>query len=104
MAAGVIPIVYDASGVADVVDHGRTGFIVKASEPEAFSQAMRTAIAMPRDRRKAMALAARRFAEQNIGIDAVAGRTLQALNHITELRRRQSAAWSRTPQHRWRSS
>src|SRR5206468_12715520 len=69
MAAGVIPIVCDASGVDDVVDHGRTGFIVKASEPAAFSEVMRAAMAMSPYRRRAMANAARTFAEQNFGID-----------------------------------
>lgn len=91
MATGVIPIVCNASGVADVVDHGRTGFIVNASEPAAFSEAMRAAIAMPSDRRQAMAQAARRFAEQNIGIDAIAGRTLEALQRVGEMRRRSAA-------------
>lgn len=87
MSAGVIPIVGNASGVSDVVDDRRNGFIVKASEPAAFSEFMRMAIAMPAERRRAMALSARRFAEQNIGIDAIAGRTLQALRRVRELRR-----------------
>jgi glycosyltransferase involved in cell wall biosynthesis len=87
MAAGVIPVVCDASGVAEVVDHGRTGFIVKESEPAAFAEAMRVAMDMSPANRRAMALAARRFAADNIGIDAIARRTLQTLQRVIEMKR-----------------
>jgi glycosyltransferase involved in cell wall biosynthesis len=84
MSMGVIPIVYAASGVADVVDHGKTGFIVEASEPEAFADAMRTAMALSPAARRQMAEAGRAFAEQNIGIDAIAGKTRQTLLEVIE--------------------
>jgi hypothetical protein len=52
---------------------------------------MRAAMAMSPDRRRAMANAARSFAEQNVGIDVIAGRTLQTLQQVSD-RRRQLAA------------
>jgi glycosyltransferase involved in cell wall biosynthesis len=87
MSAGVIPIVFDASGVRDVVDHGRTGFVVERSDAESFATIMRAAIHMPTGKRREMALAARGFAEQSIGIDAIAARTLQAVGRAAHSRR-----------------
>ncbi|MET0239590.1 MAG: glycosyltransferase, partial [Sphingobium sp.] len=82
MSAGVIPIVFKASGVEEVVSHGRNGFIVDVSEPESFAQAMQQAIDMTAEEREAMSLAARDFAEKNIGIDAVADRTWEVVTAI----------------------
>jgi glycosyltransferase involved in cell wall biosynthesis len=82
MSAGVIPIVYAASGAADAVSHGKTGFIVRRSEPDAFAAAMRAAFDLGPERRREMALAARDFAESNIGIDAVADRTMALFDSL----------------------
>ncbi len=87
MSAGVIPIVFNASGVAEVVEPGRTGFIVEQSTPEAFAEVMRVALSMPIEARREMALTARRFAVDNIGIDAIAKRTLETLSRFSEMRR-----------------
>ena len=87
MSAGVIPIVFNASGVAEVVEPGRTGFIVEQSTPEAFAEMMRVALSMPIEARREMALNARRFAVDNIGIDAIAKRTLETLSRFSEMRR-----------------
>lgn len=83
MSIGVIPIVYNASGVTDVVTHGKTGFIVDTSEPEDFAATMRAALALTPEQRRDMAMAARRFAEENIGIDSVASRTIAVLDSLT---------------------
>jgi glycosyltransferase involved in cell wall biosynthesis len=82
MSAGVIPIVAEASGVTEVIDDGRTGFIVRDSGAEAFAEAMRHAITLPADRRRSMALAARQFAEDHIGIDAIAAQTISTLQTV----------------------
>jgi glycosyltransferase involved in cell wall biosynthesis len=87
MSAGVVPIVYGASGAADVVTHGRTGFIVAQSEPDAFARQMRIAMDLPSARRCEMALAAREFAASNIGIDAVARRTIELFSGFADARR-----------------
>ncbi|AOH84214.1 hypothetical protein AWL63_09765 [Sphingomonas panacis] len=82
MSAGVIPIVFRASGVAEVVAHGGNGFIVDAATPDAFAEAMRRALALSPARRREMSLAARGFAQDNIGIDAIAERTLAAIASV----------------------
>lgn len=83
MSVGVIPIVCAASGVADVVIDGVTGFIVPTSESEAFETAMLRALALSDDERFAMSRAARAFAERNVGIDAIARKTLVHLNALS---------------------
>ncbi|MFT4053517.1 MAG: glycosyltransferase family 4 protein [Novosphingobium sp.] len=76
MSAGLIPIIYGASGATDVVTHGETGFLVEESDPAHFAAAMRAALALTPERRMALSLAARKFAADHIGIDAVAKRTI----------------------------
>lgn len=76
MSAGLIPIIYGASGATDVVTHGETGFLVEQSNPAHFAAAMRAALALSPERRLAISLAARKFAADHIGIDAVAKRTM----------------------------
>lgn len=76
MSAGLIPIIYGASGATDVVTHGETGFLVAESDPAHFAAAMRAALDLSPERRLAISLAARQFAADHIGIDAVAGRTM----------------------------
>ena len=76
MAAGVVPMVCPASGVADIVADGVNGWIVPESTPEAFAAAMRRALALSGPQRRAMAHAARAAVEAKVGIDAVADRTL----------------------------
>ncbi|CAL1691033.1 N-acetylgalactosamine-N,N'-diacetylbacillosaminyl-diphospho-undecaprenol 4-alpha-N-acetylgalactosaminyltransferase [Brevundimonas subvibrioides] len=87
MACGVIPVVAGASGVSEVVQHGVTGFVVDRPDAEGFAAVMRTALALPEARRRQMSEAARRHAADHIGIDAIAGRTLEALDASRDRRR-----------------
>jgi glycosyltransferase involved in cell wall biosynthesis len=82
MSAGVIPIVFRASGVEEVVTDGRNGFIVDESTPRAFAAVMRRALDLGEATRLDMSRAARAFAEDNIGIDAIAKRTLAAIDSV----------------------
>jgi len=82
MSAGVIPIVFKASGVEEVVSDGWNGFIVEEATPQAFVAAMRRALDLSVAARREMSLAARGFAQDNIGIDAIAQRTLAAIDSI----------------------
>lgn len=86
MSAGLIPIIYGASGATDVVSHGKTGFLVDESDPLHFAAAMRAALALSPERRLAISLAARQFAADHIGIDAVARRTLAMLQGLRRSR------------------
>lgn len=79
MSAGVIPIVFAASGVREVVNHEVNGFIVETSEPEAFKKAIAKACKLDREQRRTMSLAARKFVEENLGIDAIARRTMACI-------------------------
>ncbi|MEZ5656434.1 MAG: glycosyltransferase family 4 protein [Sphingobium sp.] len=75
MSAGVIPVVYAASGVEEVVTDGENGLIVHECSAMAFSAAMNRALALTDDERRQMSRNARTFAEAHIGIDAIAERT-----------------------------
>lgn len=86
MSAGVIPVVGAASGVSDVVEDGRTGFIVGNPDSEGFAAAFRRVMDLPTGRRQEMAFAAREFAEKTIGIDSVASSTLDLLAHTMRAR------------------
>ncbi|MEE4450770.1 glycosyltransferase family 4 protein [Novosphingobium resinovorum] len=86
MSAGLIPIIYGASGAADVVTHGETGFIMAKSDPAHFAAGMRTALLLSPERRLAMSLAARQFAAEHIGIDAVAQRTMAMFQALGKTR------------------
>lgn len=83
MSAGVIPVVYAASGVEEVVTDGVNGLIVRESTAEAFTAAMKRAVRLSETERRRMSQAARAFAEAHIGIDAVAQRTLDLLKART---------------------
>ena len=54
-AAGVIPIAAEASGVAELIEDGRTGFIVAKPTPEAFTSAMERVLSMAEADRAARA-------------------------------------------------
>ena len=82
MAAGVVPMVCPASGVADIVEEGVNGWIVPESTPEAFAAVMRRALALSETQRRAMAHAARAAVEAKVGIDAVADRTLTLIRSL----------------------
>lgn len=75
MSAGVIPIVYAASGVREVVEHGINGFIVEEASAQAFCDAMSEAMQLNTASRIRMTMAARLTARAKISIDAVALKT-----------------------------
>lgn len=83
MSSGLIPIVYAASGVEEVVSDGVNGFVVRNSTVESFQETMRKALEMDDETRRRMSLASRQFIEANIGIDAVAQRTIREIETIT---------------------
>ena len=63
MAAGCIPIAYDARyGPSDVIAHGRNGFLVPPGDLDALADAIRTVATMPPWRARWMRRAARRTA------------------------------------------
>ena len=89
MSAGCIPIVYGASGAADVVTDGETGLLVRVSDSEHFAAAFERALAMPEADRQRMSRAAYEAAAQRMGVDIVANKSLQILEIVS--RRRESS-------------
>jgi glycosyltransferase involved in cell wall biosynthesis len=84
MSAGLIPIVYGASGATDVIHHGKTGFLVGASDTTNFLRAMEAALALPDGRKRAMSDAAHHYAEHHIGIDAIARQTIEVFETLLQ--------------------
>lgn len=58
MSSGLVPVCVNATGSANLVDHGRTGHLVPAAEADLFARAVARLAARPGERR-AMAAAAR---------------------------------------------
>ena len=84
MSCGCIPIVADASGASDVVTPGRTGFLVAGAGPDAFAAAIQQALALPASDRRDMSRAIREFTRDQLSVDAIAAKTLSALQTIRE--------------------
>ena len=76
LAAGVIPVAAKASGVGEMIEDDRTGFVVSEPMPEAFATAMETVLSMSKADRTAMSRAAHAKAASDFAIDGVAGRLL----------------------------
>lgn len=86
MSAGCIPIVVGASGVAEAVSHGKTGFIAAAPTAAALAEAMMAACALSTTERARLSLAAYDFASDNLGIDRIAERTIEAFTTVLRQR------------------
>jgi glycosyltransferase involved in cell wall biosynthesis len=86
MSAGCVPIVFGASGAADLIDHCVTGFLASRSDAATFAQVMAAALDLRPEQRLAMASAARRTIEDTVGIDAIAGRTVETLRTLIDRR------------------
>jgi glycosyltransferase involved in cell wall biosynthesis len=90
MSAGCIPIVYGASGAADIVEDGTTGLLVDSSDATAFAKAFERACAMSEDQRLRMSRAAYDATVQRAGVDIVAAKSMRVLDLLA--RRRQAIA------------
>ena len=87
LAAGVIPVAADASGVREVIEDGRNGLIAATPTAEAFAQAMGRVLALTDAERLAMSEAARTKAAAHFGVDGVAERLLGILQGAVTGRR-----------------
>jgi glycosyltransferase involved in cell wall biosynthesis len=82
MSAGCIPIVFGASGAADLIDDGVTGVLAPRSDAATFAKAMEVALDLSVEQRQAMSRAARQTIEDTVGIDAIAARTVETLETL----------------------
>lgn len=72
MAHGTVPIITPVSGAADLVDTGRSGYIVADNQPDTLEAAIETAINLGAADWTEFSAAAREKILQNFGIDKIA--------------------------------
>lgn len=85
LAAGLVPICVDASGVRDLIGTG-LGWIVPSSDPPRLAGAMAEALRLAADERREAALATHDEICEHNGIDQVARETARLLRHAIEER------------------
>lgn len=73
-ASGLPVVATSVGGNPEIVEHGRTGFLVQPGDPEAFASAMSLMASLPTDRRSAMGAAARAATCANFDIEQVVSR------------------------------
>lgn len=78
MSFGCMPLVSKVSGVADIVEDGRSGLLFEPGDPRAFAAALEWAMALPPEARRAMGDAARATVSERFGMEAVADQFLSA--------------------------
>jgi len=77
MAMQVPVVATDVGAVSEMVDHGRTGFIVPPADPEAIAAAVLGALTMTSEQTQAMVEQARKTVERTFSVDTIARQQLQ---------------------------
>lgn len=67
MAMGCVPVSTDVDGCAEVVEHGKNGFLVPADDPDALAASIALALETP-DRLRALSAAARQRVAQDFDV------------------------------------
>jgi L-malate glycosyltransferase len=97
MAAGLPVVTYDVGGNAELVDKER-GALVAAGDEVAFAGAIRRILAEETSSvRQKMGVSARRFAEENFGLERVRGRYRDLYQDLLQKRRPRLTANDRSP-------
>jgi glycosyltransferase involved in cell wall biosynthesis len=73
-SAEVVSVASDTGAVRELVDDGRTGFVVPTADVDALAAAMRRVEALSPAERAAMGAAARERTVERFGLDAVVDR------------------------------
>jgi glycosyltransferase involved in cell wall biosynthesis len=81
MAAGTVPVVADVGELADLVNHGRNGFLVPPNDIDAFASRIETLL-NDRGLRATLSAAAHRSAAETVAFDVVAARWRKAFSRI----------------------
>src|SRR5262249_9422346 len=81
MAAGLPVVASDVGGTADIVDHGRNGFITKAGDVRHLASAL-DALLADEPRRTAMGRLSRELASARFDLERNARRTLDHLRQL----------------------
>ncbi len=77
MAMKVPVVATNVGAVAEMVAHGRTGFVVPLRDPEAIAEAVLAILAKPRDEVRDMVEQARKTVEREFSVDTIAQQQLQ---------------------------
>lgn len=72
----------DVAGVREIVEDGRSGFVVPSRNPEALAGAMSAMLACSEEQRRQMGAAGRQHIEDNFALDRVLGRWSGLLNKL----------------------
>jgi glycosyltransferase involved in cell wall biosynthesis len=72
----------DVGGVREIVDAGRTGFVVPSKDPQALASAMSAMMACSESERREMGAVGRRHIEDNFALDRVLGHWSGLLNEL----------------------
>jgi len=84
-AMGRPVIASDHGGARETVIHGRTGWLVPPADPEALAEAIDKAVNLNSSEREAMAVAARRNAEQRFSVERMRAATLDVYRAVMGL-------------------
>ena len=76
MSFAVLPVVSDVSGVAEIVEDGRTGFVFAPGDIDKFANKLAQAVALSASKRRAMGRAALETVHRRFAIDDIAERHL----------------------------
>lgn len=88
LASGTPVVATQVGGVAELVEHGRSGWLVPAKKPEALADAMRQLMALPAEERLAMGAAGREHISQNYGLERVVDQWEALFTELLEQKRK----------------
>jgi glycosyltransferase involved in cell wall biosynthesis len=71
LAVGTPVVCTDVGGAREVVEHGRSGFVVPSQNPEALAAAMSALMTCPDAQRQQMGEAGRRHVEEHFALDSI---------------------------------
>ncbi len=86
MAMEVPVVATDVGAVREIVDHGRTGFVVPSRDPGAIAEAVLAVVAEAPERVREMARQARKTVEERFAVGTIGEQQLWVYKHVCHLR------------------
>lgn len=85
MAMKVPVVATDVGAVGELLDHGRTGFVVPPRDPDALAEAVLALLARPREQIRDIVEQARKTVEDRFSVDTIARQQLQVYESLRPL-------------------
>lgn len=82
MAMKTPVVATDVGAVSEMVDHGRTGFVVPPADPEALAEAVLTVLARPKEQVRDLVDEARKTVERRFSLGTIAKQQLQVYQSL----------------------